>query len=373
MVNKKRRYDLDWFRVIAILAVYVHHICMPFNGDKFHIMNLDSSKLLDDIMVFFEQFRLPLLFLISGTGTMLAFSKRTWFQFLKERSTRLIIPLVFGIFFIIPPQTYYEYIDKYTNYIEVYKSGLFPTNHLWFIENLFVLSVVLIPLILLIKSSKSIKFINALDVISSKTYGILLWVIPLLIGTILLKKIYPDESKNITNLSSTFYYGYFFISGILFATSKNIWKYLKLHRKLNLIAFIVSSILFYTYYFLPNEYVSPYVSKSVRWSIWYVVCALVSWTLITTLLGYGQIWFHKKSELLKKCNEAIYPFYILHQTIIIVVGYYIIQLQMSISSKIVLLVFTTFPLIIIIYRLLIYPFKITRILFGMKKRDKFNK
>lgn len=371
MTEKKRRYDLDWFRVIAILAVYLHHIGMPFNGDKFHIMNSESSKMLDDIMVFFEQFRLPLLFLISGTGTMFAFSKRTWIQFLKERSTRLIIPLIFGVLFIVPPQTYYEDVNKYSSYMDVYKDSSFETNHLWFIENLFILSIGLIPLILLLKSSKSVKLINILDIISSKKYGVLLWVIPLIIITVFLKKIYPSDSKDITNLSSTFYYGYFFVSGMLFTSSKNIWNYLKSHRKLNFMAFVISTILFYVYYLLPSEYVSPYLSISNRWSIWYLVCALVSWTLVTTLLGYGQIWFNKKSTLLKKCNDAIYPFYILHQTIIIILGYYIIQLNVSILSKIVLLILTSFPLIIIIYKLFIYPFKISRMLFGMKKKDSF--
>lgn len=370
---EKRRYDLDWFRVISILAVYVHHIGMPFNGDTFHIMNSESSKLLDDIMVFFEQSRLPLLFLIAGVGTMFAFSKRTWFEFLKERGMRLIIPLIFGVLFIVPPQTYYEYINKYGSYIDVYKSGSFEVNHLWFIENLFILSVLLIPLILLLKSPKSDKMINSLDSIASKKYGLLLWVVPLIVITILLKKIYPDNSKNITNLSSTFYYGYFFISGMLFTVSKNIWNHLKSYRKFNFIIFIINTLLFYVYYLLPNEYISPYLSISSRWNIWYLVCALVGWTLIITLLGYGQIWLNKKSKLLKKCNEAIYPFYILHQTIIIILGYYIIQLDMNILSKIVLLILTSFPLIIIIYKLFIHPFRIPRILFGMKKNDSFNK
>jgi glucan biosynthesis protein C len=369
LTEKKRRYDLDWLRVIAIIAVYLHHIGMPFNGDEFHIMNSESSKTLDDIMVFFEQFRLPLLFIISGTGTMFAFSKRNWFQFLKERSTRLIIPLIFGVLFIVPPQTYYEFINKYSSYIDVYKSGSFETNHLWFIENLFVLSIVLIPLILFLKSSKSDRFINLLDTITSKKYGILLCAIPLMIITIFLKKIYPSDSNDITNLSSTFYYGYFFVSGMLFTSSKNSWNHLKSHRKFNLTALVISTILFYIYYLLPSAYISPYFSISSRWNIWYLVCALVSWTLVTTLLGYGQIWLNKKSTLLKICNEAIYPFYILHQTVIIILGYYIIQFDFNILAKIALLILTSFPLIICIYRLMIYPFKIPRILFGMKKKE----
>jgi len=120
---------------------------------------------------------------------------------------------------------------------------------------------------------------------------------------------------------------------------------------------------------LAKEYITPYFSVSTRWNIWYFVCSLVSWTLVTTLLGYGQIWFNKKSRLLKKNNEAIYSFYILHQTIIIILEYYIIQFDLSILSKIILLVLTSFPLIIIIYKVLIYPFKIPRILFGMKKNS----
>jgi glucan biosynthesis protein C len=370
MAEKKRRYDLDWLRVIAILAVYLHHIGMPFNGDGFHIVNTESSKVLDDIMVFFEQFRLPLLFLISGTGTMFAFSKRTWIQFLKERSTRLIIPLIFGMLFIVPPQTYFEHIKDFNSYWDVYRSGaFFEVNHLWFIENLFILSAMLIPLILFLKSSKAHRLIHLLDTINSKKYGIFLWVIPLIIITIVLKKINPSDSKDITNLSSTFYYGYFFVAGMLFTASNNSWNHLKSFRKFNFIVFVISFILFYVYYLLPNQSISPYLSISVRWNIWYLVCGLVSWTLVTTLLGYGQIWFNKKSTLLKKCNEAIYPFYILHQTIIIIVGYYILQLDISILSKIVLLVLGSFPLIIIIYSVLIYPFNIPRLLFGMKKKD----
>lgn len=368
MTEKKRRYDLDWLRVIAILAVYLHHIGMPFNGDDFHIMNSESSKALDDIMVFFEQFRLPLLFLISGTGTMFAFSKRTWIQFVKERSKRLLIPLFFGVLFIVPPQTYYEHINSFNSYLEVYKNFNFNVNHLWFIENLFIMSMVVIPLIIVLKSSKSDGFMKRLDWLSSKKFGIFLWVLPLIIVTILLKMFFPSDSKAITNSSSTFYYGYFFVSGMVFTASKHIWEYLKTHRKFNFIAFVISFILFYGYYFLPSTVLSPYLSIASKWSLWYLVCALVGWTLVTTLLGYGQVWFNKKSRLLQLCNEAIYPFYILHQTVIVVLGYYVIQLNTSVILKLSLLLFTSFPLILILYRLFILPFKLPRLLFGMKNK-----
>lgn len=370
MDTTKRRYDLDWFRVIAILAVYFHHIGMPFNGDRFHIMNSESSKFLDNIMVYFEQFRLPLLFLISGTGTVLAFSKRNWKQFFKERTSRLIIPLIFGVLFIVPPQTYYQYINEFKSYWQIYTDGRFETNHLWFIENLYVISIVAIPLITFLKSPKSSGFKRWFEKMTSYKIGLLVFGIPLIILTILLKKYYPTGSSSLTNLSETFFYTYFFVSGILFASSQTFWENLKNFRHFHFIIFIISSILFYGYYFIPNNIIEPHLSLTNRWDIWYGLCCLLGWSFVLTLLGYGQIHFNKPSFWLKKMNEAIYPFYILHQTVIVVFAYWVIQLDLNIPIKIIILIISSFLAIILIYRFMVYPFRITRVLFGMKYKPK---
>ncbi|WP_394974857.1 acyltransferase family protein [uncultured Croceitalea sp.] len=369
MDTSTRRYDLDWLRVIAILAVYFHHIGMPFNGDGFHIMNAESSKLLDDIMVYFEQFRLPLLFLISGTGTVLAFSKRNWQQFFKERTGRLIIPLIFGVLFIVPPQTYYQYINEFSSYWQIYTDGRFETNHLWFIENLYVISIVAIPLIIFLKSKKSQSFKNWFVKMSSYKVGLLLGGFPLIIFTILLKRYYPTGSSSLTNFSETFFYTYFFIAGILFASSQLFWDNLKKFRRFYLIVFIISSFLFYGYYFIPNNIVEPHLSISIRWDIWYGLCCLLGWSFVLTLLGYVQIHLNKPSLWLKKMNEAIYPFYILHQTVIVVFAYFIIQMDLNIPIKMTILFTSSFIVITLIYRFIIYPFRITRALFGMKRKS----
>ena len=373
MDTTTRRYDLDWLRVIAILAVYFHHLGMPFNGDGFHIMNSESSKLLDDIMVYFEQFRLPLLFLISGTGTVLAFSKRTWKQFFKERTGRLLIPLFFGILCIVPPQTYFEYINEYSSYWQVYTSGRFETNHLWFIENLYIISLTVIPLIVFLKSQKSQGFKIWLEGVSSHKKGLLLWGLPLIILTVVLKRYYPTGSSSLTNLSETFFYLYFFITGILFASSQVFWENLKKQRRFHLVTFIISTVLFYSYYVVPNNYIEPYLSISVRWDIWYGLCCLLGWCFVLTLLGYGQVYLNKPSLLLKRMNEAIYPFYILHQTVIVIFGYYIIQLNLNIPAKMTLLFISSFFVIVLLYRFLVYPFNSIRVLFGMKKNPKKRK
>ena len=370
MQTSTRRYDIDWWRVIAIIGVYLHHVGMPFNGDGFHIMNSESSKLLDDIMVFFEQFRLPLLFIISGVGTMYAFSKRSLWQFVKERAYRLLIPLIFGVFVIVPPQTYFQYKENYTSYWDVYTNFFdhLEANHLWFIENLFYISIAAIPIIIFFRSKRSGSLMRILDTLTRNCYGMFLFVLPLVAIKIITKHYYPEDSKDITNLSSTLFYGYFFLMGIVITASTQMWTQLKKHRKFNLILAIISVLLFYTYYFLPRDLVIANIEAPLRWNLWYGVSTLVSWTLICTALGYGQVWFQKPSRALVKMNEGIYPFYILHQTVLIIVGYYLLPLSLSIGAKIGLLILISLPIIIVINYVFIYPFKVTRILFGMKKK-----
>ena len=261
--------------------------------------------------------------------------------------------ILFGIILLLKPVMYYMEQPK-----EVVELAIPYLNYV---------ALSLIPLIIFLKSKKSKRFINWFEKISSCKIGLLLGGLPLIILTIVLKRYYPTGDSSLTNLSETFFYAYFFISGILFASSKMFWANLKKFRQSHLISFIISTLLFYGYYFMPNNIVEPYLILSVRWDIWYGLCSLLGWCFVLTILGYGQVYFNKPSLWLKRMNEAIYPFYILHQTVIVVFAYYIIQLDLSISAKFSILLVSSFLIIVFIYRFFIYPFKITRILFGMKK------
>ena len=89
-------------------------------------------------------------------------------------------------------------------------------------------------------------------------------------------------------------------------------------------------------------------------------------SFVLTILGYGQVYFNKSSLYLKRMNEAIYPFYILHQTVIVICAYYIIKLELNIPAKFIILLISSFFIIVVIYRFAIYPFRVVRVLFGMK-------
>ncbi len=94
--------------------------------------------------------------------------KRTAAGIIAERSKRLLIPLVFGMLVIVPPQIYYERISngiQFANYFEFWKTvfefipypkgGSLSWHHLWHVLYIFVYSILALPIFLFLKSSKS--------------------------------------------------------------------------------------------------------------------------------------------------------------------------------------------------------------------------
>ncbi len=165
-MQKIRRYELDWLRVMAFFLLILFHSGMPYVTHDWHINNSETSIPLTWLWDFFHNWRMPLLFMISGCGIWFALGNRTAGQFLKERSTRLLIPLVFGVFVIVPPQVYLQrlaegqnfdsYIAFYPHFFDgnFFTGGNFTPNHLWFIYSLFFYSVAALPLMLFLKIGK---------------------------------------------------------------------------------------------------------------------------------------------------------------------------------------------------------------------------
>lgn len=367
--NTVRFSELDWLRVILIFAVFLHHVCMPFNGDGWHIMNSDSSKMLDDIMVYFEQFRLPILFFISGVGSVILLSKVTVVKFVKDKFLRLFIPLLIGSLLVIPPQIYMENIVEMQSYWQEYPALAlkFETNHLWFIEYLFVFFLLAIPLNKLFSSSLGTSIINFVQKLSKHKIGLYLLVTLLIIIKVYFSLTFPSEDKKIENLSSSAFYFFFFIAGMLFVRSNIIWQAICDQRFYNLMLLVFSTILFYSYYYSPD--LSEYLSLDMRWSIWWLVCCLVAWSAFLTILGYAQFYFTKTPKWVSLSNELIYPFYIFHQTVIVVIGYYVIAWQAPILLKVISLFALSFLVTSVICWYLIKPSNILRFLFGLKPKN----
>lgn len=374
-----RRYDLDWLRFIAIVILLFFHTGMLFNPWGWHIKNNEISESFRYWMTWLHFWRMPLLLFISGAGTYMALGKRTPRQFAGERFTRLFIPLVFGMFVVVPPQIYYEHIKEYNGYWDFYKTvfefvpypeGSFSWHHLWFIFYLLIYSLIAIPFLIFLRSHKSYRFKQMVFKVLSSPAGILF--IPsifILITQVVLRPYFPEQTHAFIDDWAYFtFYFCFFLFGMICYSNPNLWESIGRNRTHLLVSTMAMLIPFYILYFHLRELIQLPWSFDTIETAFDVTAIFVSWFTVITVISYGQHYLNKPHPWLSKINEGLYPFYILHQTAIIFIGYYICQLSWSIAAKFWSVSLLTLVSCIIFYLLLIRPFNPLRILFGMKKK-----
>jgi acyltransferase-like protein len=135
-----REYGLDWLRVIAFVILIGYHSGMYFLPWPWMVKNPQSYNWLTWVMIFFNRWRLPLLFFISGAGTWFNLQRRSPGEFSQERIRRLLLPLAFGMFVIVPPQIYVERLlagRHYASYFDFWRTVFtlvpYPQGNLSFI------------------------------------------------------------------------------------------------------------------------------------------------------------------------------------------------------------------------------------------------
>ncbi|HLT75961.1 MAG TPA: acyltransferase family protein, partial [Ferrovibrio sp.] len=162
-----RRFDLDWLRIIAFGLLIFYHIGMYFVTWPWHVKSVHAGPAIQPLMLLTSPWRLALLFLIAGVATRYMAGKfardgQSRGAMARKRSARLLLPLVFGMLVVVPPQTYAEIVGKlgfdegfaafYAKYIGFHDGWqvdgarlIVPTwNHLWFVAYLWVYTMIVL-------------------------------------------------------------------------------------------------------------------------------------------------------------------------------------------------------------------------------------
>ncbi|WP_340074154.1 acyltransferase family protein [Leptobacterium sp. I13] len=366
--KKVRKYYLDWLRILLILSVFMFHIGMFFNGWNWHIKNNQQYEWLHPIMEFLHLWRMPLLFLTSGVGTFFALGFRTPGQYLKERFKRIFIPFLIGIFTLVPVQVYIEKASQYDSLISyyphmfdgIYPIGNFSWHHLWFLIYLFTMALLIFPFLNSLRSEKFNRHKERFIKIVSKPLGLNLIVIPIIFSEYLLRPYFPEVTHALFNdwayISFCFIY---FLSGFILISNDDLVSTLKQQAHLYFLEGVLFTFLMFTVpSFFEDELIAKYAYGLLR--------IFVAWAVSMAAIGYTRKYLNRDSKYRKALNEAIYPFYLLHQPVIVVMGYYVAKWQINNLVKFFLLTVICFTVIVLIYQFLIRPFNIIRILFGLK-------
>ena len=118
-----------------------------------------------------------------------------------------------------------------------------------------------------------------------------------------------------------------------------------------------------------NDALIVHPSYTVGYLGFQVLRSFNTWCWIVFVFFLGTKFLNFNNKILSYCNEAVLPFYILHQTIILTIGFFIIQWNLNVMLKYLIISTSSFALIMVIYELLIRRFKIIRFLFGMKTTE----
>ena len=367
-----RRHDLDWLRVLVFALLIFYHVGMFFVPWGWHIKNNVICEWLTYPMSFINQWRLPILFVISGMGTYYALNKRTGKQFVFERIIRLYIPLTVGMLLIVPPQVYIErlvnnefqgmYFDFWPSHAfnGIYPEGNFSWHHLWFLPYLLAFSLLLIPLFLYLRKHPSNAFTLRLKKMATQPTGLFWFIIPLYLCEALLEPFFPvthalvDDWFNFISSMLLFFYGF-----VLISVKEEFWKTVEQNRRFYLYCGLLGFTLFMTIILSFEDSIFIHFAEAL-------IKVFNLWAWILALFGYAAKYLNKASKALSYANEAVYPFYIVHQTMIIIIGYYMMDLDWGIVLKLAIMLVLTFLFTWTIYEFGIRRWKFIRPLFGLK-------
>ena len=389
-----RIYYLDWLRLIVILSVFFHHCSRIFDFRDYPIHSAVKSLFLTVHREFFNLWMMPLLFIISGAAVYYSLKLRKTGGFIKERSLRILVPLLFiGIFVIAPPQVYLErlingefsgtFFEWYPHYFEGdYPSGNFAISgiHLWYLWYLVIFSLILLPLFIP-KRKTGVSIISRISNLFKKPWVLLLLFVPL--AAVAPLEIY---SARLAGGWDILPYLIFFIYGYLIFSNARIQESIRRYCTACFVAAFILTILYLYLEFgdsfpeISSQMLTPYKflimsvagrsanppNITLAWIGFFELRSLVAWCWIVAILGFGSRFLNFNNRFLVYANEAVLPFYILHLTIINIIGFFVIQWTIGIATKYIIIAITSFIIIMIIYELMVRRINVLRFLFGMK-------
>jgi peptidoglycan/LPS O-acetylase OafA/YrhL len=362
-----RRYDIDWLRIAVVFMLIPYHSSRIFDiWEPFYVKNTQTSAALTVIRALLDPWGMPLLFLIAGAASWFSLRRRSGAQYLRERVLRLIIPLIFGLTVIVPPQAYIAWLGQghegsYWQFFQGYWvidpedltgfSGKFALGHLWFILFLFVFSLAALPLFLFLKGPSGRRTVGRLAELCQRPGVIFLFVIPLWVS---------EALPSLGDLNPFAYILIFTAGFVLFSDSRfqasldRSWRWALGLGTITLL--LVMAVRFSGLKF------AEYSWQSTLFDLVRHFCV---WALVIGSLGFGHCYFNRSNPFLPYLGAIAYPFYILHQTVIVIIGFYILRWNIGVLPKFLIIASISFGIVLGLCDLT-RRWNVTRSMLGMK-------
>lgn len=378
--DTQRHHDIDALRVLAFGLLILYHMGMAYVAEwGWHVKSAHQSETLQLLMLAVNQWRMPLLFLISGAATYFLFNKLGSTSFLLHRLRQLLIPLLFGMLVIVPPQAYYEALGNgviepgYLGFLWQYLSfqpwpadsfagshiGI-TWNHLWYLPYLLCYTIAIVPIAHFLRSRQSLlrSWISAIKF----WHLLLLPLLPLtLYGLFLFPRFGGINYAVVGDWYTHAQYFTFFLIGYLLVSCQAPWQLLRRLR----IFLLVATPLFFCLFLLFDRGLEdgsfpgqPFINL--------IIIYANRWLWLLVVLAWGHHYLNRPFTWLPYATEAVYPWYILHQTITVAAVFTLSSLSLGPITEPLLVLAITVAGCLATHELLIRRTPLLRLLFGLK-------
>ena len=353
-----RKHYLDNVRIIAVLLVLPYHAMLIFNDFDFTYY-INGEPLASYYLLITGEWLMPALFVISGISAFIALQKRTTAQFLKERVSKLLVPFIAGLVFLLPIMSYFAvrfqqgytggYLEQWGRFFTTttdftgFDGGLTP-GHLWFLLYLFVISLVVLPFMRAYLNSKKKLSLKRVPVLVL----VLVCALPIAAYPLL---IFAEKSFGE-------YLLWFLLGFYIFSNDDILEKLDKNRLLLSIIAVVVlAGFLYFSYAdFYPTN--SMYDIAFSR---------LSGWTISLALLGISRHSLNFKNKATSYLSGAAFAVYIFHQPLLVAIGYYVLMLPINVWLQVLLILVGTVTTSLACYEIF-RRIPVTRFLFGIKAK-----
>ncbi len=372
-----RLYYIDWLRVIAIMFVFLYHAVHPFDRDYWHIKNIEQSETLTILLYFMGMWGMPFFFMIGGAGSWFALQRRSTRAYALERFKRLLVPFFAGLILLTPLVVYLEWrLITIRGLIQEsfpawlgrfipfgFSPRLFGWGlHLWFLAFLFCFAILTLPACLWLKRERGKSFLDWLRRVCERRGGILLFILPLLAIQLILRPFFPAEH----DWADFFVQMAFFVLGfILFsdprfgAAVRRDWPF---SLGLGSLAFLTLLGMYAAG--LPVEAWYDSTGSPGFFLVYtFITVIALSWCMFMLFIGIRFLNF--TNAWLSYWNEASLPFFVIHQPVIIVIAYFVVQWELFWPVKMLIVVLGSFFVCLGLYELVIRRLRPLRSVFGM--------